>query len=102
MKQSTPTSTGACLSGSEPTGLSTDQTPTSNAQITSNESASNPQSIQSDGFLPPHFAELRRIIAENKVELPFKAEIELLDLIYNVWSAGFNERSKLFAEWMSK
>lgn len=100
MKQSTPTSTGASLNGSEPTGLSTDQTPTSNAQTTSNESASNPQSTQSEGFLPPYFAEFRRIMAKHKVELPFEAQIEMTDLIYNVWSAGFNERSKLQAKCM--
>ena len=102
MKQSTPTSTGASLNGSEPTGLSTDQTQINSVETTSSESESNPQSIQSEGFLPPHFATFRAIIAKHKVELPFMAEIELIDLIYNVWSAGFNERSKLQAEWMSK
>ena len=33
---------------------------------------------------------------QHKVELPFKAEIELIELIYDVWTAGFKERGKTF------
>lgn len=94
MTQSKPTSTGASSSGSEPTGSSTDQTPTSSAQTTSKESESNRRSIPPEGYLPPHFAKLRSIMEQHKVELPFKAEIELIELIYEVWNAGFKERGK--------
>ena len=48
MTPSKPTSTGHSSSDSEPTGSSTVQTQTSNAKTTSNESKSNPASIQSD------------------------------------------------------
>jgi len=94
MTQSKPTSTGASSSDSEPIGLSTDQTPTSSVQITSSESESNRRSIPPEGYLPPHFAKLRSIMEQHKVELPFKAEIELIELIYEVWNAGFKERGK--------
>jgi len=96
MTQSKPTSTGALSSGSELTGSSTDQTPTSSAQTTSKESESNHRSIPAEGYLPPHFAKLRSIMEQHKVELPFKAEIELIELIYDVWTAGFKERGKTF------
>ena len=94
MTQSKPTSIGASSSDSEPTGSSTDQTPTSSAQTTSSESASNHRSIPPEGYLPPHFAKLRSIMEQHKVELPFMAEIQLIELIYDVWTAGFKERGK--------
>jgi len=96
MKPSKSKSTGASLNGSEPTGSSTDQTLTSSAQTTSKESESNRRSIPPEGYLPPHFAKLRSIMKQHKVELPFKAEIELIELIYDVWTAGFKERGKTF------
>ena len=94
MTQSKPTSIGASSSGSEPIGSSTDQTQTSSAQTTSKESEYNRRSIPPEGYLPPHFAKLRSIMEQHKVELPFKAEIELIELIYDVWTAGFKERGK--------
>ena len=100
MKPSKSKSTGASLNGSEPTGSSTDQTQTNSAVNTSSESESNHLSIPPEGFLPPHFAKFRSIITKNQVELPFMAEYELIELIYEVWSAGFKERSNMSNKWM--
>jgi hypothetical protein len=96
MKPSKSKSTGASLNGSEPTGSSTDQTQTNSVKTTLSESASNRRSIPPEGYLPPHFAKLRSIMEQHKVELPFMAEIELIELIYEVWNAGFKERGKIY------
>jgi hypothetical protein len=100
MTPSKPTSTGASLSGSEPTGSSTDQTPTNSVANTSSESESNQQSIQPDGLVTPQFKKMREIMIKHEVKLPFMAEFELIELIYETWNVGFNERTKLQQRWM--
>ena len=96
MTQSKPTSTGASSSDSEPTGSSTDQTPTSSAQTTSKESESNHRSIPTEGLITPQFKKMREIIIKHEVNLPFMAEFELIELIYETWNMGFKERGKIY------
>ena len=100
MTPSKPTSTGVSSSDSKPTGSSTDQTPTNSAQNTSSESESNQQSNQPDGLVTPQFKKMREILTKHEVKLPFMAEFELIELIYETWNVGFNERSKMQAKWI--
>ena len=95
MTESKSTSTGHSSSGSELTGLSTDQTPTSNAQTTSSASKSNPQSTQPDDELTDIFKRMRDIIDEHNVELPFMAHYDLLQLLYDAYKVGFNEYKRI-------
>jgi hypothetical protein len=95
-----PTSTGASSNGLEPTGSSTDQTPTNSVANTSSESESNQQSTQPDGLITPQFKKMREIMLKHEVKLPFMAEFELIELIYETWNVGFNERTKLQQRWM--
>ena len=100
MKPSKSKSTGASLNGSEPTGSSTDQTPTNSAVNTSSESESNQQSIQPDGLVTPRFRKMREILIKHQIKLPFMCEYELIELIYETWNAGFNERNNMSKKWI--
>ena len=90
MTPSKPTSTGHSSSDSDTIGLSTDQTPTSNAENISNESESNPQSGRKGGDIKYLFDKVRNLKTIDNLD--FADRLALSDIIREAWTCGFKDR----------
>ena len=90
MTQSQPTSTGHSSSDSDTIGLSTDQTPTSNAENISNESESNPASGRDPGDIKYLFDKVRDLKTIDNLD--FADRLALSVIIYEAWTCGFKDR----------
>lgn len=90
MTQSQPTSTGHSSSDSNTIGLSTDQTPMTNAATILNESESNPAYGRKGGDIKYLFDKVRDLKTIDNLD--FADRLALSDIIHEAWTCGFKDR----------
>ena len=93
MTPSKPTSIGISSKDSDIIGSSTDLTPMTNAENTSNGSESNPQSGRDAGDIKYLYDKLRQLDTIKNVS--FFDRMMISDIIWEAWYCGFNDRDTL-------